>query len=197
MIKNIAFPSDGEAPVATGSGGPDNRQLLEGYSARRRQEALTNFPITRNPRSFPDSDTNPVREKKGISLPFRRGSPCCDLYEGPNNRQLLEGYSARRRQEASNESFLPRTEIGSLIVTPKGKKGISLPFRRGSPCCDLFEGPDNRRLLEGYSARRRQEASNESFLPRPEVGSLSGRVINSSGDKQEVVSGRKTTGPER
>ena len=116
--KEYSLPFRRGSPCCDQGGGPDNRQLLEGYSAHRRQEALTNFPITRNPRSFPDSDTNPVREKKGISLPFRRGSPCCDLHEGPNNRQLLEGYSARRRQEASNESFLPPTEVGSLIVTP-------------------------------------------------------------------------------
>ena len=131
---------------------------------------------------------------KEYSLPFRRGSPCCNLCGGSNNRRLLEGYSARRRQEALTNFPItrnPRSFLKTNARPVKGKKGISLPFRRGSPCCDLFEGPDNRRLLEGYSARRRREASNESFLPRPEVGSLSGRAINSRGDKQDVVSGRK------
>ena len=119
-----------------------------------------------------------LEEDKENSLPFRRGSPCCDLFEGPDNRQLREGYSARRRQEALTNfpiTLNPRLLRKNNARPVRGKKGISLPFRRGSPCCDLFEGPDNRQLLEGYSARRRQEASNESFLPRTEVGSLSGR----------------------
>ena len=119
-----------------------------------------------------------LKEDKENSLPFRRGSPCCDLFEGPDNRQLRKGYSARRRQEALTNfpiTLNPRLLRKNNARPVRGKKGISLPFRRGSPCCDLFEGPDNRQLLEGYSARRRQEASNESFLPRTEVGSLSER----------------------
>ena len=135
-----------------------------------------------------------LKGDKENSLLFRRGSLCCDLLGGPDNRQLLEGYSARRRQEALTNfpiTLNPSSFLKINTRSVKGQKGISLPFQRGSPCCDLFEGPDNRRLLEGYSARRRQEASNESFLPRTEVGSFSRRRIISSGDKQEVVSGRK------
>ena len=52
----------------------------------------------------------------------------------------------------------PTDVLSYLACGLKSDRENSLPFRRGSPCCDLFEGPDNRQLLEGYSARRRQEA---------------------------------------
>ena len=160
---------------------------IRGYSCRHQGGYGTSTEVL----SYLASGLNGCKEN---SLPFRRGSPCCDLFEGLDNRQLLKGYSARHRQEALTNfpiTLNPRSFLRNNARSVKGKKRISLPFWQGSPCCDLFEGPDNRQLLEGYSARRRQEASNESFLPRTEVGSFSRRRIISSGDKQEVVSGRK------
>ena len=78
-----------------------------------------------------------LKSERENSLPFRRGSPCCDLFEGPDNRQLLEGYSARRRQEAFTDfpfTLVPRSFLKNNSRSVKReRKGQTYPSDREAP----------------------------------------------------------------